>query len=70
MSGNKSEAWHSFHCEGKNNDRKRIQTTGPLGFTGHLMTLSDFHVLWFAHGIAVMLGLEALKKQMQKATVN
>ena len=30
------------------------------------MTLSDFHVLWFALGIAVMLGLEALKKQMQK----
>lgn len=36
----------------------------------HIMTLSDFHVLWFALGIAVMLGLEALKKQMQKATVN
>ena len=34
------------------------------------MTLSDFHVLWFALGIAVMLGLEALKKQMQKVTVN
>ena len=35
-----------------------------------VMTLSDFHVLWFALGIAVVLGLEALKKQMQKATVN
>lgn len=34
------------------------------------MTLSDFHALWFARGIAVMLGLEALKKQMQKVTVN
>lgn len=32
----------------------------------HVMTLSDFHVLWFALGIAVMLGLEALKKRVEK----
>ena len=36
----------------------------------HAMTLSDFHVLWFVLGIAVMLGLEALKKHMQKAPVH
>lgn len=36
----------------------------------HVMTLSDFHILWFVLGIAVMLGLEALKKHMQKVTVH
>ena len=36
----------------------------------HVMTLSDFHVLWFVLGIAVMLGLEALKKHMQKVPVH
>lgn len=36
----------------------------------HVMTLSDFCILWFVLGVAVVLGLEALKKQMQKATVN
>ncbi len=36
----------------------------------HAMTFSDFHVLWFVLGIAVMLGLEALKKHMQKAAVH
>lgn len=35
----------------------------------HVMTLSDFYVLWFVLGIAVMLALEALKKHMQKAPV-
>ncbi len=34
------------------------------------MTLSDFHVLWFVLGIAVMLGLEILKNHMQKATIH
>ena len=33
----------------------------------HAMTISDFHLLWFALGIAVMLGLEALKRRVQKA---
>lgn len=32
----------------------------------HAMTLSDFHVLWFVLGIAVMLGLEALKSTCKK----
>lgn len=36
----------------------------------HVMTLSDFYILWFALGIAVTLGLEALKKHMQKVTVH
>lgn len=36
----------------------------------HIMTLSDFHVLWFLLGIAVMLGLEALKKRVQKVPAN
>ena len=36
----------------------------------HAMTLSDFHVLWFLLGIAVMLGLEALKKHIQKVSVH
>lgn len=36
----------------------------------HVMTLSDFHVLWFALGIVVMLGLEALKKRMQKVPLH
>lgn len=36
----------------------------------HVMTLSDFHILWFALGIAVMLGLEALKKHTQKVPVH
>lgn len=36
----------------------------------HAMTLSDFHVLWFVLGIAVMLGLETLKKHMQNAPVH
>ena len=36
----------------------------------HVMTLSDFHVLWFVLGAAVMLSLEALKKHMQKAPVH
>ena len=31
------------------------------------MTLSDFCILWFVLGIAVMLGLEALKRRVQKA---
>lgn len=31
----------------------------------HVMTLSDFHILWFVFGIAVMLGLEALKKRVE-----
>lgn len=31
----------------------------------HVMTLSDFHILWFVLGIAVMLGLEALKKRVE-----
>lgn len=35
-----------------------------------VMTLSDFCILWFVLGVAVVLGLEALKKQMQKVTVN
>ena len=30
------------------------------------MTLPDFCILWFVLGVAVVLGLEALKKQMQK----
>ena len=34
------------------------------------MTLSDFYILWFGLGIAVMLGLEALKKHMQKVPVH
>lgn len=34
------------------------------------MTLSDFHILWFVLDIAVMLGLEALKKHMQKVLVH
>ncbi len=34
------------------------------------MTLSDFYILWFVLGIAVMLALEALKKHMQKAPVH
>ena len=34
------------------------------------MTLPDFCILWFVLGVSVVLGLEALKKQMQKATVN
>lgn len=33
----------------------------------HVMTLSDFHILWFVLGIAVMLGLGALKRRVQKA---
>ena len=33
----------------------------------HAMTISDFHLLWFALGITVMLGLEALKRRAQKA---
>ena len=32
----------------------------------HVMTLSDFHILWFVLGIAVMLGLEALKNTCRK----
>ena len=36
----------------------------------HVMTLSDFYILWFALGIAVTLGLEALKKHMQKVPVH
>ena len=36
----------------------------------HVMTLSDFHILWFVLGIAVTLGLEALKKHMQKVPVH
>lgn len=36
----------------------------------HVMTLSDFYILWFVLGIAVMLALEALKKHMQKAPVH
>lgn len=36
----------------------------------HVMTLSDFCILWFVLGIAVMLGLEALKKHMQKVPVH
>ena len=36
----------------------------------HVMTLSDFHILWFVLGIAVMPGLEALKKHMQKVPVH
>ena len=36
----------------------------------HVMTLSDFHILWFVLGIAVMLGLEALKKHTQKVPVH
>lgn len=35
----------------------------------HAMTLSDFHVLWFVLGVAVVLGLEILKNHMQKATI-
>lgn len=31
----------------------------------HVMTLSDFHMLWFVLGIAVMLSLEALKKRVE-----
>ena len=31
----------------------------------HVMTLSDFHILWFVLGIAVMLSLEALKKRVE-----
>ena len=31
----------------------------------YAMTLSDFHILWFVLGIAVMLGLEALKKRVE-----
>lgn len=34
------------------------------------MTLSDFYVLWFVLGIAVMLGLEALKNHVQKAAAH
>ena len=44
------------------------QTT--LKVPQHVMTLSDFHILWFVLGIAVMLGLEALTKHMQKAPVH
>ena len=36
----------------------------------HFMKLSDFHILWFVLGIAVMLGLEALKKHTQKVPVH
>ena len=36
----------------------------------HAMTLSDFHVLWFVLGVAVVLGLEILKNYMQKATIH
>ena len=36
----------------------------------HVMTLSDFYILWSVLGIAVMLALEALKKHMQKAPVH
>lgn len=36
----------------------------------HAMTLSDFHVLWFVLGIAVMLGLEAVKNHVQKVPVH
>ena len=36
----------------------------------HVMTLSDFHILSFVLGIAVMLSLEALKKHMQKVPVH
>lgn len=32
----------------------------------HVLTLSDFHILWFVLGIAVMLGLEALKNIRKK----
>lgn len=32
----------------------------------HAVTLSVFHVLWFVLGIAVMLGLEALKNTCRK----
>lgn len=35
-----------------------------------VITLSDFCILWFVLGVTVVLGLEALKKQMQKATAN
>ena len=44
------------------------QTT--LKVPQHVMTLSDFHILWFVLGIAVTLGLEALKKHMQKVPVH
>lgn len=42
---------------------------GPttLKVSQYAMTISDFHLLWFALGIAVMLGLEALKRRVQKA---
>lgn len=36
----------------------------------HVITLSDFHILWFVLGAAVMPGLEALKKHMQKVTIH
>lgn len=36
----------------------------------HAMTISDFHLLGFALDIAVMLGLEALKKHTQKVPVH
>lgn len=36
----------------------------------HVMTLSDFYILWFVLGIAVTLGLEALKKTHQKVPVH
>ena len=34
------------------------------------MTLSDFWILWFVFGVAVVLGLEMLKNHMQKATIH
>ncbi len=36
----------------------------------HTMTLSDFHILWFVLGVAVMLGLEALKKHIQEVSAH
>lgn len=36
----------------------------------HVMTLSDFCILWFVLGVAVVLGLEMLKNHMQKATIH
>ena len=36
----------------------------------YAMTISDFRLLWFALGIAVMLGLEALKRREQKAAAH
>ncbi len=34
------------------------------------MTLSDFCILWFVLGVAVVLGLEILENHMQKATIH